>query len=340
MPLYVWAEVDSSTTYADPARHGCKAVLNWQGMYLPEADMNKWVKRTSIGLAALALGGVAAAVLGKSLGERKMVRSVALQPQALALAVAPDPGRAEHGRYLYNSRGCLECHGADGAGKTVIEDGGMLVIAPNITASSQGVTRGYRLADWVRTIRHGIKPNGTPVMVMPSEDYARLTDDDTAALVAYLQQLPPVAGRPAVIRLPMPVKALYGFGLIQDAAEKIDHAQAPARMLAAAVTPDYGAYVANACIGCHGAALSGGRVPGAPPSWPAAANLTPGKGSAMVRYPTPELFLAMLRTGRRPDGKTISPVMPFASLKQMNDTDARALYAYLKTVAPREAGRR
>jgi hypothetical protein len=35
----------------------------------------------------------------------------------------------------------------------------------------------------------------------------------------------------------------------------------------------------------------------------------------------------MLRGGRRPEGSAISPVMPFASLRRMNDTDARALYA-------------
>jgi mono/diheme cytochrome c family protein len=160
-----------------------------------------------------------------------------------------------------------------------------------------------------------------------------------AALVAFLQQMRPVPGAKAVIDVPAQVKALYAFGMIQDASEKIDHAQAPARLVAAAVTPEYGAYVANACIGCHGATLSGGRIPGTPPSWPAAANLTSGKGSAMVRYPTAELFVAMLRSGHRPDGKPISPVMPFASLKQMNDTDVHALYAYLKTVPPREAGR-
>jgi cytochrome c553 len=191
----------------------------------------------------------------------------------------------------------------------------------------------------VRTVRHGVKPNGNPVMIMPSEDYSRLTDEDMAALVAFLQQMRPVPGNKAVIDVPAQVKALYAFGMIQDASEKIDHARAPARLLPAAVTPEYGAYVANACIGCHGAALSGGRIPGTPPSWPAAANLTPGKGSAMVRYSSPELFMAMLRSGHRPDGKPISPVMPFGSLKQMNDTDVRALYAYLKTVPPREAGR-
>jgi mono/diheme cytochrome c family protein len=300
--------------------------------------MNKWVRRTSIALGALALCGVAAAVLGKSMGERKMVRTVAVQ--VAALAVAPDAARIEHGRYLYNTRGCAECHGADGAGRTVIKDGGMLVIAPNITAGPNGATANYQTADWVRTIRHGIKPSGHPVMVMPSEDYARLTDEDTAALIAYAKQLQPVSGNRAVIELPTPVKAMYAFGFIKDASEKIDHTLAPAQPVAAAVTVEHGAYMANACIGCHGATLSGGRIPGSPPAWPPAANLTPGRGSAMGRYPTPESFIAMLRSGQRPDGKPISQVMPFASLKQMNDTDARALYAYLKTVPARETGLR
>jgi len=299
--------------------------------------MNKWVKRTSVALVTLVLLGVAATVVGKAMGERKMARNVVLQVRALD--VVPDPARIEHGRYLYNTRGCAECHGADGAGKTIVRDGSMLVVAPNITAGTNGTTTAYKVVDWVRTVRHGVKPNGNPVMMMPSEDYSRFTDEDMAALVAYLQQMHPVPGNRAVIEVPAQVKALYAFGMIQDASEKIDHAQGPVRAVSAAVTPEYGAYVANACIGCHGAALSGGRIPGTPPSWPAAANLTPGKGSAMVRYPTPEAFVAMLRTGHRPDGKPISPVMPFGSLKQMNDTDAHALYAYLKTVPAREAGR-
>jgi mono/diheme cytochrome c family protein len=299
--------------------------------------MSKWVKRTSIVLVALALLGVAATVVGKALGERKMARSVALQVRPLD--VVADAAHVELGRYLYNTRGCAECHGATGAGKTIVREAGMFVVAPNITAGPNGTTAHYKVVDWVRTVRHGVKPNGNPVMIMPSEDYSRLTDEDMAALVAFVQQLRPVAGSKAVIDVPAQVKALYAFGLIKDASEKIDHAQPPARPVAPAVTPAYGAYVADACIGCHGAALSGGKIPGTPPSWPPAANLTPGKGSAMVHYGSAEQFVDMLRTGRRPDGKPISPVMPFGSLKQMNDTDMRALYAYLKTVPPREAGR-
>jgi cytochrome c553 len=132
---------------------------------------------------------------------------------------------------------------------------------------------------------------------------------------------------------------LYGFGAIQDAAAKIDHSLPPAQPVPAAVNAQHGAYVANICIGCHGEHLSGGKIPGGPPDWPPAANITPGANSAMARYPDPAAFVAMLRSGKRPDGTPVR-VMPFGSLSKLNDVDAQALYAYLKTVPPRAAGQR
>ncbi|MGZ8302467.1 MAG: c-type cytochrome [Telluria sp.] len=89
-----------------------------------------------------------------------------------------------------------------------------------------------------------------------------------------------------------------------------------------------GAYVANSCIGCHGAKLAGRRQP------------PPGKGSAMGQYATPQAFKAMLRSGRRPNGSAVSTVMPFGSLREMNDTDLDALHAYLRTLPPRMGGQR
>jgi mono/diheme cytochrome c family protein len=300
--------------------------------------MSKWVKRTSIVLATLALLLVITTVVGKAMGERKMERNIVVS--VAPVEVTADAAHIERGRYLFNTRGCADCHGANGAGKTVVKDGGMYVVSPNLTGGANSVTTGYKTVDWVRTLRHGVKPNGNPVMIMPSEDFNRLTDEDTGSLVAYLQQLPPVPGERGLIQVPVPVKVLYAFGVIKDASEKIDHSLPPAKPVEAAITPQHGAYVANACIGCHGPQLSGGKIPGGPPTWPAAANLTPGKASAMNRYPTPDVFVAMMRTGHRPDGSPISSVMPFGSFGQMNEIDLRALHAYLKTVPPRESGRR
>ncbi|MDR6854167.1 hypothetical protein [Variovorax guangxiensis] len=70
----------------------------------------------------------------------------------------------------------------------------------------------------------------------------------------------------------------------------------------------------------------------APPYWPPL-KLTPGTDSAMPRYPDADAFARMFKTGNRPDGTPIK-VMPFGSLGQMNDTDVRALFLYLKSLAP------
>ncbi|MES2127143.1 MAG: cytochrome c [Pseudomonadota bacterium] len=300
--------------------------------------MNKWIKWGAFGVGALLVLAALVIVAGKGMGEQKMARTVRVD--VAPVAVVADAAHIEQGRYLFNTRGCAECHGSNGAGKVVIDDGGMLVASPNLTSGSHGVTVGYQPVDWVRTLRHGVKPGGQPVMIMPSEDYNRITDDDLGALIAYIRQMPAADGQVAQIKLPLPVKVLYGFGAIEDAAAKIDHKLPPALPVARGVTVEHGAYVANTCLGCHGDHLSGGKIPGGPPSWPAAANLTPGGGSAMVRYPTAELFIRMLRSGHRPDGTQISKVMPFMSLGAMSDVDMGALHLFLKSVPAREAGNR
>ncbi|MGY4829621.1 c-type cytochrome [Sphaerotilaceae bacterium SBD11-9] len=301
--------------------------------------MNKWLKRGGIAVLGLVALAASAIVVGAQMGERKMNRTLDVKVQPVALR--DDAPGIERGRYLYLSRGCTECHGVNGAGGDVINDGkGMHVRAPNITPGKGGVVAAYTADDWVRTLRHGIKPNGKPAIVMPSEDYARLTDDDLASLVAYIRKMPAIDGQGAVIEFPALVKTLYATGVIHDAAEVIDHSLPPSQPVPEAVSAQHGAYVVNSCIGCHGAHLSGGKIPGAPPEWPAAANLTPGEGGVMARYPTPEAFAAMFKSGKRPDGSEVSKVMPFLSLKEMNDTDVQALYLHLKTLPPQAAGNR
>lgn len=285
-------------------------------------------------LVALLVLAALAVFVGLQLSERKRLRVVAVQ--VAPLAYASGPAALERGKYLFESRGCVDCHGANGGGRDFVNDGkGTRISGPNITPG--GVVAGYKPEDWVRSIRHGVKPDGRPAMVMPSEDYNRFTDTDLAALVAYVRSLAPQQGGAAVVELPMIARVLYGFGAIPDAAGRIDHSLPPAAPVASGVTVEHGAYVANMCIGCHGEKLSGGKIPGGPPDWPAAANITPGEGSAMVRYKDEAAFLAMWRSGKRPDGSAIG-VMPFGSLSRMDDVDVRALYAFLKTVPARPSG--
>lgn len=292
--------------------------------------MKTWIRRTFIGAASLvAIAGIAVFVAA-ALGDRKLHRHIDVAVSAVPLRT--DAASIERGGYLFRSRGCGECHGADGTGTVVIDDGAMQVHSPNITSGAGGATVRYTPVDWVRTIRHGIKPDGQPIMIMPSEEYNSLTDVDLGAIVAYVRQLPPKAGKSAVVQLPLPVKVLYALGLIPDAAERIDHNRPSTQPVPEGVTAAHGAYVATGCTGCHRADLSGGKIAGAPPSWPAAARLAPGPGSVLPRYPDAQVFATMLKTGKRPDGSAVSQVMPFVSLREMNEVDVRALHLYLTTL--------
>jgi mono/diheme cytochrome c family protein len=291
----------------------------------------RWARRGAIGLAALVVVAGAGLVIAAQLGERKMNRRI--EVQVTAAAARTDPSSIERGRYLYRSRGCMDCHGEDGAGQVVVEDGsGLLIKAPGITSGPGGVVAAYTDRDWTRTIRHGIKADGRPVMIMPSEDYNRLTDADLGSLIGYLRQMPPASGGPAVVQLPMPLKALYALGAIDDAAGKIDHRLPPAQPVPEGATVEHGAYVANACIGCHGPRLEGGRIPGSPPDWPPAANLRPVSNGPMRAYADATAFGNMFKTGKRPDGSEVSKVMPFLSLKEMNEQDVQALFLYLRSL--------
>ncbi len=294
-----------------------------------------WVRVVFKGLAGLVVLAALLLGVGLFLAQQKMQRQVDVPARAVALR--DDAASIERGKYLYASRGCVDCHGSGGTGKTFVDDGGMVVAGPNITTGPGGVVAAYKAIDWVRSIRHGVDPKGRPLMIMPSEDYNRFTDDDLAALVGYVRSLPPGSGQGAVVKLPLPVRALYGFGAIQDAAARIDHTLPPQQPVPEGVNVQHGQYVANMCLGCHGVGYAGGKVPGGPPDWPPAANLTPGQGSVMGKYPDADTMIAMFRSGKRPDGSAVK-VMPFESLGAMSETDLRALYLYLKGLPAKPHG--
>jgi mono/diheme cytochrome c family protein len=293
----------------------------------------KWLRRGGFALLGLAVVLSTAVGAGLYLAERKMNRKLDIAVRAVPLRDLTDTAAIARGQYLYASRGCVDCHGAGGGGRSFIDDpNGMRVAGPHIGSGAGSVTVGYQAADWVRAIRHGVDPKGRPLLIMPSEDYNQFTDEDLGALVAYVRSMPPTEGGAAVMKLPVPVRALYGFGMIQDAAAKIDHSLPPPQPVANAVTREHGAYVANMCLGCHGPALAGGKIPGGPPDWPPASRLAPGDGSVMARYPDAESLTRMFRSGRRPDGSAVQ-VMPFESLGAISDTDIQALHLYLRSLA-------
>jgi mono/diheme cytochrome c family protein len=300
--------------------------------------MNKVMKIVGGSLAVLAVGVGITAGAAMLLSKDKLNRILDVNVTSINLA-SLDPSK-ERGEYLFLTRGCSECHGANGAGRLVIDDqsSGFYVYAPNITRGGGGAAAAYSDTDWIALLRHGLKPSRSPVLIMPSEDYAQMADEDVAALVTYIRSLPASSERKAEIRMPLLLKALYAFGVATDAAEKIDHTKpAPARV--PMDSHSQGEYIAKTCAGCHGAGLAGGKIPGAPPTWPAAANLTSAADAAMNRYGSAEQFRQMMRSGKREDGTSIA-VMPFESLRAMSDGELDALFGFLKTLQPKSSGTR
>lgn len=269
--------------------------------------------------------------------DARLKRQFAVNPQAVAIPA--DAAAIARGKHLATTRGCNDCHGRDFAGNVVIADGAMGTLhAPNLTKGKGGRIAAFTDADWIRAIRHGIGPDGLGLFVMPSEEYAHFSDSDLGALVAYLKTVPAVDRERTPTSLGPISRMLLATGKMKLAAENIDHANLRPPAIAAAVSIDYGRYVAASCLGCHGPNFSGGKIDIGPPSWPEAANLTPHAEGRLTKW-TEEDFLKVMRTAKRPDGTELDPVMPRA-FGGMDDTELKALWAFFKSLPATAKGMR
>ena len=295
--------------------------------------MLKWLA----GLAGAVLGIVALAAIAVYaiteiwLGETYSV-------EVSAVTVATEPAAIAEGRRLAVTRGCAECHGADLGGRAVVDDPAIGVFyASNLTAGSGGIAGQYDVADWQRAIRHGVGADGRPLVLMPSFEYQAMSDGDLGRLIGYMITVPPV-DRPSRPSSPGPLaRVLLTIGDAKLSARMIDHNAARPTPPPPGPTAAYGAYLANGCTGCHGDGLSGGPIPAVPPDWPAGSNLTPDPDTGLGQWSAAD-FAAALRQGVRPDGKKLDPVMPWQQFAELTDWEVAALWAYLKTVAPRRYG--
>ena len=263
-----------------------------------------------------------------------------VQIDEAALAIPADAEAVERGRHLAVTRGCGECHGADFGGKVIVDLPPVGRIAgPNLTHGKGGLAANFGAVDWERAIRHGVAPDGRMLVIMPTRDFVALTDADTADVIAYLQQLPAVdREQPPLSIGPIPrIQMLLGSVPLAEA-RAIDQHAPHANAMTPAPTAEYGAYLAHTCSGCHGEHFSGGRIPGLPPNFPAAANITPDN-SGIAGWSKVDFYTAM-RTGKRPNGSVIDPFMPWSQFKSMSDTELDALWAFLQIQPPRAAGGR
>lgn len=289
-------------------------------------------------MVGIALGAVVALVVVAQVNlSRHAERHYALEQVSLPEAASPDA--LERGRYLATTRGCVECHGADFGGAVAVDAGPVgRFVGTNLTAGGRGKV--YDAARFEHALRHGVSAEGRPLLFMPSSDYAGLSDADVAALYAHVASRPSVARKLPASRVGVLGSVLFLFGQLPlYSAEQIPHAQrAPAATPALEVSVEQGRYVAATCVGCHGAGLSGGHVPGTPPEFKDAANITPD--ATGIQGWTEADFLRAMREGKRPDGSAIDEFMPWKTFARMDEVELRALWAYLQTVPAKPRGNR
>src|SRR5690606_8851227 len=246
------------------------------------------------------------------------------QAQTATLEIRSDSATIARGEHLANINGCKDCHGADLSGGILIDAPPFRVTAANLTAGEGGIGGAYDAVDFDRALRHGVAKSGRALQIMPSGAYHHLSDEDAAAIIAYVQQAPPVDKVLPPTELRPLGRGLAGAGALALAYEVRTE---PARSEPAppvGPTAEYGEYLASVTCGhCHGSSMQGAQ-PSIPDS-PFAPDLR-----AAGQWSLDE-FKHALRTGERPNGREpLNPeFMPYSITMKMTDAELEALYAYL-----------
>ncbi|RMD87899.1 MAG: cytochrome c [Calditrichaeota bacterium] len=292
-------------------------------------QINKLAKRLAIFLTGLIVVLLIVFALIYVISNQRMNKIYAIPEHTVALPT--DSASLTYGKRLSQIRGCVDCHGENLAGKIMIDNPIVArLYASNLTPGAGGISKEFKTLDWERAIRHGVRPDGKPLLFMPAHEMFPLSDDDLGALIAYLKSLPPVDNPLPTNSIGPLGRALYLMDKIPlTPAELINHSAQHPSTPVPGITVQYGKYLAIGCTGCHGKDFTGGPIPGAPPEWPKAANLTP---AGNLKNWSEADFIKSARTGIKPDGKPFDPVMPYQPLKAMTNEELKAVWLFLTSL--------
>lgn len=249
----------------------------------------------------------------------------------------------ERGEYLVRGpMGCGNCHtplGPDGpiAGQELT--GRLVEKNDNFTAIATNITPASRIADWsdedlAIAIREGRRPDGSIIgPPMPFAMYRGISDNDLAAIVAFLRTVPGVESQLSESEYNIPLPPAYGPP-VESVAD-----------VPRGVTAEYGAYLAGPiahCIECHSPfgpqgpilekAGQGGFEFHGPWGVSVAPNITSHQDG--IGDYTDAQIAAMIVEGKHTDGSSMMPPMPYGYLAQMSDDDVAAIIAYLRVLPP------
>ena len=307
---------------------------------------------------ALAVVGIAVAVIGGTFAYLLVRKPAQAPPSAIKVAMTPE--RIARGRFLFEILcDCGRCHSPRdysrfggpevvaqrGAGFVFPEEFGLpgRVAARNITPERESGIGQWSDGEKIRAIREGVRRDGTALFpMMPYRFYRHMSDQDVQSLVAYLNQLPPVASSLPQTQIDFPVSLM------------IKAAPSPAGAVAPPDQADrakYGEYLVRmgGCLDCHtpvergrfveSRLLSGGREFRLAGGYVVSANLTPddsGIGAWSERQFIDKFaeYRDYVRNGPPPATPANFTLMPWLNLCQLPDDDLGAIFTFLKTQTP------
>ncbi len=290
-----------------------KKVLKWIGIVLGSL----------IGLILIA--GVVMYFRGTS----KMNKVYTVEPSNLTLPT--DAESIEYGKHRAETL-CAGCHGADLSGIENWFDAPPIgrIDSANLTSGEGGLGDDFTTEDYVRAIRHGIDKEGKPIFMVAVPSTSQLSDEDLAAIIAYLKTIPPVDHTLKAKHFTPLGYIMAGAGVLGDLPAEVvshdAHVTAPER----AATVEYGEYLVNTndCRACHGQQLNGGKSPDPTADW-ISPNLTPG---GELGFWTEEQFMSTIQTGVTPSGHELSENMPWEIYRNFYDYELKAVWLYLQSL--------
>lgn len=267
--------------------------------------------------------------------------------------LSPADDLLERGRYLVEGIvACGNCHtpktdeglpdrDMQFAGAFVIEEPVFRAYAPNITMDRETGIGAWSDEDIIRSIREGIRPDGTLIgPPMPSLLYRGISDRDVRAIVAYMRTVKPIRNTVPRSEYRIPLPSAWG--------PPVDYVPEVSRENRIA----YGAYLAGPlghCIECHTPLVNGkpdfSRIGAGGNVYhgifglditAVASNITPHPAMGIGGWTSDQIKAAVTR-GIRPDGNRLAPVMGFSYYEKITDEDLDALVTYLRTLPSQPA---
>ena len=265
---------------------------------------------------------------------------------------ADDTALVAQGQYVFALAGGCGCHTADkgptNAGGRPIETPYGRFYGTNITPDPVHGIGTWTDQEIIDAIRLGVKPDGTVMSpVMPYPALSGMTDEDVAALVAFLRSQEPVAQA----NIPNEVGIPFS-GLAMRIWRWLFFEPVETRVTAWVDSIDRGRYISEHlahCQECHTPRTVFGSLDrtrdlaGNPAGidGEVAPNITPDDETGIGRWSKGEI-VSLLRTGFLPNFDNVQGLMavvidgvPGGGYKDMSDEDADAVATYLKSVPPR-----